>query len=175
MNSKVEKRHKLFAQEYVIDFNGRRAAIAAGYGETRAEVTASELLKVPRVMDLIDNLQSQRASKLELKGEQVVEELRNIAFSNMLDYMTPYKDGELRLDFSKVTHEQAAAIQEVRQDSRKDSAGKEIIRTTFKLADKLKALELIGKYLALYPETGQGEGNKPTVVQIVTNVQLGPP
>ena len=111
MNSKVEKRHKLFAQEYVIDFNGRRAAIAAGYGETRAEVTASELLKVPRVMALIDNLQSQRASKLELKGEQVVEELRNIAFSNMLDYMTPDEDGELRLDFSKVTHEQAAAIQ----------------------------------------------------------------
>jgi phage terminase small subunit len=93
MNSKVEKRHKLFAQEYVIDFNGRRAAIAAGYGETRAEVTASELLKVPRVMALIDNLQSQRASKLELKREQVVEELRNIAFSNMLDYMTPHKDG----------------------------------------------------------------------------------
>ena len=108
-----------------------------------------------------------------MKGEQVVEELRNIAFSNMLDYMTPHKDGELRLDFSKVTHEQAAAIQEVRQDSRKDSAGKEIIHMTFKLADKLKALELIGKYLALYPEHGQGE-KKATVVQIMTNVNLGP-
>ena len=39
MNSKVEKRHKLFAQEYVIDFNTRRAAIAAGYGEARAGVS----------------------------------------------------------------------------------------------------------------------------------------
>lgn len=174
MNSKIEKRHKLFAQEYVIDFNGRRAAIAAGYGERRAEVTASELLKVPPVMALIDKLQSQRACKLELDGEQVVEELRKIGFSNILDYMTPHEDGELRLDFSKVTRDQAAAIQEVRQDSRKDSAGKEIIRTTFKLADKLKALELIGKYLALYPEHGQGEA-KQTVVQIVTNVRLDEP
>ena len=92
----------------------------------------------------------------------------------MLDYMTPDDDGELRLDFSKVTHDLAATIQEVRQDSRKNSAGKEIIRTTFKLADKLKALELIGKYLALYPDYGQGE-NKATVVQVVTNVQLDAP
>src|SRR4029077_19519982 len=68
MNSKVEKRHKLFAQEYVIDFNGRRAAIAAGYGETRAEVTASELLKVPRRMALIEHLQSHRASNSLLKN-----------------------------------------------------------------------------------------------------------
>jgi phage terminase small subunit len=131
MNSKVEKRHKLFAQECVIDFNARRAAIAAGYGEARAGVTASELLKVPRVMALIDKLQLQRASKLELDGEQVVEELRKIAFSNMLDYMRPDEDGELVLDFSDVTRDQSAAIQEVRQDSRKGSAGKEIIRTTF--------------------------------------------
>jgi phage terminase small subunit len=50
MSSKVEMRHEVFAQEYVIDFNGRRAAIAAGYSEARAEASASELLKVPRVM-----------------------------------------------------------------------------------------------------------------------------
>jgi phage terminase small subunit len=60
----------------VIDFNGRRAAIAAGYGEARAEVTASELLKVPRVTALIDELRSQRATKLGLKAEQVLEELQ---------------------------------------------------------------------------------------------------
>ena len=32
-----------------------------------------------------------------------------------------------------------------------------------------------GKYLALYPEHGHGDPKKTTVVQIMTNVQLGPP
>jgi phage terminase small subunit len=174
MNSKVEKRHKLFAQEYVIDFNGRRAAIAAGYGETRAEVTASELLKVPRVMALIDNLQSQRASKLELKGEQVVEELRNIAFSNMLDYMTPHKDGRAaaRLLESNTRAGRSNSGSKTRQPQRFRRQGNN--PHDFQLADKLKALELLGKYLALYPDHGQGEA-KPVAVQIVTNVRLDAP
>jgi len=69
-------RHKVFAQEYVIDFNGRRAAIAAGYSEGRAEVT--QRLKVPRVIALIDNVQSQRATKLGLKAAQVLSTVEGL-------------------------------------------------------------------------------------------------
>jgi phage terminase small subunit len=84
---KTDARWKLFAHEYVIDLNGSRAAIAAGYSERRAAVTGSELVRKRKVARLIEALMSKRASKLELKAESIVEELCRLAFSNMLDYM----------------------------------------------------------------------------------------
>ena len=170
MNSKVKMRPKLFAQEYVIDFNGRRAAIAAGYGEARAEVTASELLKVPRVMELIDKLQSQRATKLGLKEEQVLEELQKIAFSNILDYMTPDETGALRLDLSKLTRYQAAAIAEIRSDTSGGSGDGDrqlVVRTRFKLADKTKALDMLMRHLGQYNDKVQVSGDEELISALV--------
>jgi phage terminase small subunit len=149
---KTEARWKLFAHEYVIDLNGSRAAIAAGYSERRAAVTGSELVRKRKVAVLIDKLQSARASKLELKAEQVVEELRRLAFSNMLDYLNVV-DGDPRLDFSTLTRDQAAAIQEIREDTTGGSGDGErrlILRTKFKLADKTKALDMLMRHLGAY-------------------------
>jgi len=70
-----------------------------------------------RVQTLIARLEQERASKLDLKADRVVEELRRLAFSNMLDYPHPGQNGDLRLDFSKLTRDQAAAIQEIREDT----------------------------------------------------------
>jgi phage terminase small subunit len=156
-------RPKLFAQEYVIDFNGRRAAIAAGYSEARAEVTASELLKVPRVMAMINKLQSQRATKLGLKAEQVLEELQKIAFSNILDYMVPGEAGALRLDLSKLTRYQAAAVAEIRTYTSGGSGDGErqlVVRTRFKLVDKLGALDKLMRHLGLYNDKVQVSGDE---------------
>jgi len=169
MNSKVEMRHTVFAQEYVIDFSAGRAAIAAGYGEARAEVTASELLKVFRVVALIDNLQSKRAPRLGLRAEQVVEELARIAFANVLDYMQPDEHGEKRMNFSNVTRDQAAAIAEIRTDTPGGSGDGDrmlVVRTTLKPGDKLKALELLMRYLGMYQENVRIDANMTKSVEI---------
>ena len=106
-------------------------------------------------MALIDNLQSQRASRLGLRAEQVVEELARIAFANVLDYMQPDEDSEMRMNFSNVTRDQVAAITEIRTDTSGGSGDGErrlVVRTTLKLGDKLKALELLMRYLGMYQE-----------------------
>lgn len=136
----------MFAREYVIDLNGTRAAIAAGYSEKGAEVRASELLSRSKVRKLVDGLLAKRASRLELTAERIDEEIARCATANMLDYMEIDEDGKpIGLDLSKLTREQAAAIQEISEDATGGSGDGErklIIRTKFKLTDKYKYLEL---------------------------------
>lgn len=44
---------RLFALEYLVDRNGTRAATAAGYGKKSAHVTASRLLRDPKIAEFI--------------------------------------------------------------------------------------------------------------------------
>lgn len=105
---------------------------------------------------IIDELQSARASKLELKAEHIVEELRRLAFSNMTDYMKIDENGKpTGLDLSRMTRDQAAAIQEVVEDTTGGAGDGErrlILRTKFKLADKGLNLERLGRHLGMFQD-----------------------
>lgn len=152
---KHNPRHDTFVREYLKDFNGSRAAIAAGYGKKGARVRASQLLTNRNIQALLAKLIKKHAKKLDLTAGKVLAELSQMGFSNMLDYMRADEDGELVLDLSELTREQAAAIQEYTVDATGgtgDGERKLVMRTRFKLADKIKALELLGKYLKLFTE-----------------------
>lgn len=153
--AKPHRQRELFAKEYVIDLNGTRAAIAAGYSAKTADVKASQLLAEVKVQRLVDNLLSARASKLDLKAEQVVEELRRLAFANMQDYMRVNADGWPELDLSTLTRDQAAAIQEFSEDATGgtgDGERRQVLRRRFKLADKRGSLELLGRHLGMFQD-----------------------
>lgn len=57
---KTKRRYRIFAREYLVDLNGKRAAIAAGYSKRSAEVTASRLLRKSRVQKIIRKLMKRR-------------------------------------------------------------------------------------------------------------------
>lgn len=156
MGQKASKRYELFAREYVIDFNGTRAATAAGYSAKTAVSKASQLLRKVKVSRLIDRLTAQRASKLDLKAEKIAEELQRLAFSNMLDYMEIDETGRpVGLNLSGITRDQAAAIQEITEDTTGGTGDGErrlILRTKFKLADKRGSLELLGRHLGMFQD-----------------------
>ena len=152
---KRKAREKIFCAEYVKDLNGARAAIAAGYAEKSARVTASKLLTKPNIKDEIARLTKKHADKLDLSAEKVLDELSKLGFSNMLDYMRVDEDGAFVLDFSKLTREQAAAIQEYTVDATGgtgDGERKQVMRTRFKLVNKIDALIALGKHLKLFTE-----------------------
>lgn len=153
--NKSSQRYERFAREYVIDLNGKRAAIAAGYSENGADSKASQLLGKVKVQRLVARLQSERATRLEVKADRVVEELARLAFSNMADYMEIDEDGKpVGLNLRSLTRDQAAAIQEISEDATGGSGDGErrlILRTKFKLADKGANLERLGRHLGMFP------------------------
>jgi phage terminase small subunit len=158
---KTVLRSEIFAREYIVDLNGTRAAIAAGYSEKGADVAAVRLLGNARVKKLISDLVEKRASKLDLTAERVLSELSKMGFANMLDYIRTDSGGSAYIDLSALTREQAAAIQEITVDEYTEGRGdeaREVKRTRFKLGDKRGSLELLGKYLKLWIDRTESSG-----------------
>lgn len=156
MAKKTQARQDIFAREYVVDLNGTRAAIAAGYSERTANEQASRLLANRKVQIIVDRLKSQRASRLEIKADRVLEELARLAFSNMGDYVGADEDGKPQgLNLAGITRDQWAAVQEIREDTTGgsgDGERKAVLRTTLKLADKGLNLERLGRHLKLFTD-----------------------
>ena len=138
-------KQEVFVKEYLVDFNATRAARAAGYSEKSAEVTGSRMLRNAKVQAEIDRQTQNRVQKLEITTEKIMQETARIAFANVLDYLTVDAKGA-RFDLSKVHRERAAAIQDIVIDS-SGCKGRSHLRV--KLADKLSALAMLGRWLGL--------------------------
>ena len=146
-------RHDTFCREYMKDLNGTRAAIAAGYSKKTAGVTASQLLNNPKVKSKLAKLMEKHAIKLDLSAEKVLSELARMGFSNFCDYIRTTELGDAYIDLSRLTREQAAAIQEIIVDDYVEGRGKNarnVKRVRLKLADKNRSLELLGRYLKMF-------------------------
>ena len=146
-------RQTKFAQQYVIHLNATQAALVAGYSAKSAHVTGSQLIRLPKVGAYIAKLQEKEAKKAEVKAENVVRELALLGFANMADYMGADKNGDPYLDFSKLTREQSAALQEVTVEDYTEGRGenaRDVRRIKFRLYDKRAALVDLAKHLGLF-------------------------
>jgi phage terminase small subunit len=158
-SSELTTKQAMFVKEYLVDLNATRAAIAAGYSKRTAEAAGSRLLRNVKVRAEIDKQTADRKQRLSISADAVLQELARIAFANMMDYMT-IQAGDAYVDLSKVTREQAAAIQEITSETYIDGyegKGEEkkpivVKRTKFKLGDKRASLELLGKHLKLFTD-----------------------
>lgn len=64
-----------FVAEYLVDGNGSRAAVAAGYGRAGARVTACRTLAIPNVREAIAARQGVDAKRLEIARQDVLKGL----------------------------------------------------------------------------------------------------
>jgi phage terminase small subunit len=151
----LNDKQKRFCREYVIDHNATQAAIRAKYSKKTAHVQGPRLLGNVRVQQEIARLEATVAKKLDKTAGDVLRELALLGFSNMMDYMQFTAAGDPVVDFSALTRDQAAAIQEVIVDEYVEGRGdnaREVKRVKFKLADKRQALVDLGKYFGLFVE-----------------------
>lgn len=148
-------RQFMFAREYLVDLNGRDAALRAGYCresqcEKAARVRGSRLLRTPAVAQAINDMLAETTGVTKTR---IVDELAQIGFANMLDYLVIQPDGSTVVDLSNVTREQATAIAEVTTDtfmSGKGEDAREVKRVRIKLADKQPAIDKLIRLLGVY-------------------------
>lgn len=114
----TKMRMQVFINEYLLDFNGVRAAIAAGYTKNKnaAAVQAATLLRIPNIRKQIEDRLEARLDNLEVDRERV---LKNI----------------------------------MKQYDKADEA--ENVR------DALKAMEIIGRHLNMFPTTMRNDPTNP--------------
>jgi len=75
LNPKQEQ----FCLEYLIDLNGKQAAIRAGYSPKTAESQASTLLRNPKVASRVQELKAQRVERTEISADFVLMGLKTVA------------------------------------------------------------------------------------------------
>jgi len=179
----ITQRDRIFVFEYLVDMKPKRAALASGYSKTVAETKAylwvSDSKVKPLVYKEIQQQLKKRAGKLEITADRVLQELAKMGFSNMEDYMTMTEDGEAFVDLSKLTRDQAAAIQEITVDSYFDTSlgdgeeekGKTVKKIKIKLCDKKGNLELLGKNLKLWTDKVDLGGQEDNPVKEVIDVK----
>ncbi len=68
----LEPKQQLFVDEYIIDFNGTRAARAAGYSENSVRSIASENLTKPNINKAIDEAIADRRKRLRIDADTVL-------------------------------------------------------------------------------------------------------
>lgn len=152
-----------FVVEYLIDLNGKQAAIRAGYSEKTAEQQASRLLRNAKVAEAVADAMDARAKRTLVTADRVVRELAKIGFADIRKVVKwtgnqPDMDVEgcedaeeveitaanfVRLfDSAEIADDMAGAIAEVSQT--KDGMIK------VKLHDKQAALVNLGKHLGMF-------------------------
>jgi len=75
MRTKLTDKQQRFCQEYIIDLNATQAAVRAGYSIKTAHAIGHENLIKPYVKGEIVRLQADKAEKLSLSAEQVLNNL----------------------------------------------------------------------------------------------------
>ena len=165
----ITKKQKRFCEEYLIDLNATQAAIRAGYSPDTAGAIGAENLTKPEIQKHIARAMAERSRRTGVTADRVVMELAKVAFVNAGDVIDA-DDATLNPD---ATPEDLAAIQSVKVKTFGDDGVEREIR----LADKLKALELLGRHLGLFDDRLRVEGKLDTgkLDSILAQLKGGPP
>ena len=144
--AKLTAKQQRFVDEYLIDLNATQAAIRAGYSEKTAFSIGTENLRKPLIQKAIQQRKQAREQRTEIT--RVIQELAAIGFARATDYAKIVPGGGV--DFvstDELTESQKAAVVSIKETQN---------GTEIRLADKLKALELIGKHLGMFDRNTNG-------------------
>lgn len=126
-------KHKRFIAEYLIDQNGKQAAIRAGYSPKSAEVQASVLLRNPKIKAAIDKKIKKIADRSGISAEWVLKNLKEVA-ERCMQKVPVMRFDKVDKEYVQVEDENGQGVWQF------DSSGAN------------KALELIGKNLGMFAE-----------------------
>lgn len=147
---KLTAKETAFVQHYLIHLNAKKAALLAGYSPHTAKEIGTENLSKPPIAYLIYQEFDRRAKKANITQDRVLQELKRVAFSNMSDYARWDGNTVGLRDCDDLTRDKTAAIQEISETV--TAAGGS---TKLKMYDKLRALEMLGKFLSMWGEPSQ--------------------
>lgn len=144
--NELNKRQRTFAEAYAIPGtecygNATKSAIYAGYKESRAEVTGSELVRNSKVQEYIKGVEEKLFDKQIMSAKEVLYRLTNTARGNTVEIEPVVtKKGDYKLNPS--TEKYNLVYDE----------SIELVKKPPKISDQNKALELLGKYYVMWTD-----------------------
>jgi phage terminase small subunit len=174
---RLTPKERKFVCEYLIDLNATQTAIRSGYSEKSAREIASRLLSKVNIQSAIQKQREKLEKSSEISATRVLKELAIIALADMKDYVEILEGGEVQLKpFDTMPEGASRAVKSVKEKKKimanNQGKGDESIidcQVEYTHHDKVKALELLGKHLGIFPDKVEvgghsGEPIKFTVV-----------
>jgi phage terminase small subunit len=146
---KLTDKQEMFVNEYLKCFNATKAAKKAGYSEKTAGAIGSENLAKPEIASRI----RERMQAAAMDTNEVLYHLAQIARGDMDDVLDDHGTIDL---FKARDAGKTNLIKRVKTKSittaDKDGEGSDIFESETEAYDRMRALELIGKHLAMWTE-----------------------
>lgn len=159
-------KQKIFADEYLIDLNATRAYKVAYPNckkDEAAAVNGSKLLRKANILEYIQKCMNERAQRTEITQDRVLRELAKLGF---FDIRRLFDGNGKPIEIAQLDDETAACVAGLEVMDVYEGTGeeKEFVGyiKKYKLADKLKALELIGRHLGMWNDKMQLSGEVKT-------------
>lgn len=162
----MTRKQERFVEEYLVDLNATQAAIRAGYSPASANEQASRLLANANIRARVDAAMAELSKRTGVSQERVIRELAKVAFVNPTDVI----DFESAKLLDSATSDDTAAIASVKVKTIPTADGLGVERE-IKVADKLKALELLGKHFGMFTDNINLHGDMG--VQIIDDIPNG--
>ncbi len=143
----MNAKQKTFCEEYLIDLNATQAAIRAGYSPKTAYSIGNELLNKPEIRAHIGKAMAERSARTGVNADRVIRELARVAFVNPTEVIN-IDTAEV---YANASDDDKSAIASVKV-KRTNGENSVSIEREVRFADKLKALELLGKHLGMFTD-----------------------
>ena len=149
-----------FVSEYLIDLNGTKAAIRAGYSVKTANEQASRLLANVSVQAQLQKRMKEREKRTEINADYVLKRLVEIDQLDVLDILRDDMSFKPLSEWPKGWRQYLVGfdIAEMFEGSGEDRSMVGLMKK-IKWPDKVKNLELLGKHVAVSAFREQVEVN----------------
>lgn len=154
-DSMLNEKQEMFCREYIVDMHVTNAAIRAGYSPKAAHAHGSRLLKSVKILRRINELKGDRAEKVTVTAEYVLEKIRKVV-DESIDQPVYNSKGE------------QVFVQ--RMDENGEKVTVPLLRTDRNAV--LKGSELLAKHLGMFTENINLKADITTRVQAMSDEEL---
>lgn len=155
-----------FCIAYLVTFNATEAykEVNPSVKRTTAAVEGSKLLRDSKIGARIDELRDERNKRLNIRADDLLTKLRDLAFYDVNSFMGEYLDGAVagagvaRKPLNEVPRGILAGAEN-------DIKGERIL-VKYKFSDRIRAIELLGKSMGLFADKLSLEIAEPVQIRV---------
>lgn len=169
LKKKLTEKEKNFCHEYVVDWNGARAARVAGYSLKHDRTIAAQNLAKLYIKQYIEYIKDDYEMLCGISKTKQLHELTKIAYSSI----SHLHDNWITLkEFESLTNEQKEAIESIETKIEEIGKNKKVKYVKLKLYPKIQALELINKMMGYNEPDKLDMSNKDGSMQKTINLKI---
>lgn len=148
MSKNLRPKQKAFIREYLLCRNASEALRRAGYKSKNPDVDGHKLLVTPSIKAIIEDHERKAQEKFEITQEMMIKEIAAVAFFDMEKATEISQGGSLKIKtWSEMGQHTRKAIKAITENE--TQFGRSL---SFSTHDKLKAIEMLNKYLNIFKE-----------------------